>query len=704
MKILVKCSIILMALFITSGFTQNKPVKNSAGMTMCYIPAGLYKRGSERINTLGQDFTRCYTNGDGLLTLEQPPHKVFISKPFYLASKEVTIGQFKEFIEATGYLPKSNKSGTVGFKPRKDKHGRFQESPFLRDKAYSWKNPGFKQDDNHPVTGVSFADVKAFCKWLSQKTGRTYRLPTSAEWEYACRAGSNTWFSFGNKPLNIIEAYGNLGDMTFEKKHPDHLRCQRVFTKGDREDGFIFTAPVGSFKPNPWGLYDMHGNVWEWCEDYYSEMFYKDSLKGKNTQSFTWQDPVNDTKSPKAADMRLIRGGSWFTAPMYARSASRGYFHERDAACYLGFRVLMEASQEEVLASKKAFAQEKDTIDYLTKLGVRFSQFGMLHKKVQINTPLSLQDFKKLANISNIAAIEIANKAGVVSDEYIKVIAKLTDLKNLSLQKLQITQGQQQLQPLASLIKLQTLSLAENPSINDTELSFLKSLKNLRQLSLSGKGITDRTMSYIKDCESLTYLNVLGTSISDKGVSSLKTETLQRIKLPELDDAMAISLSQRISLREIFSPKSSLSDIGFKAICKLHNLEYLYLNFASNISPDSFSNLKSLTKLHTLNLAYTKAGDQAVAALKEKRFLSFLEIGSKFLTDTGMKDLGQLYFLTHLTIHKEAINVSDASLASLTKLRKLKQLELYPTQLTIEAANELKELPHFKTLRLTVKK
>ena len=139
MKILFKCSIILMALFITSGFTQNKPVKNSAGMTMRYIPAGLYKRGSERINTLGQDFTRCYTNGDGLLTLEQPPHKVFISKPFYLASKEVTIGQFKEFIEATGYLPKSNKSGTVGFKPHKDKHGRFQESPFLRDKAYSWR-------------------------------------------------------------------------------------------------------------------------------------------------------------------------------------------------------------------------------------------------------------------------------------------------------------------------------------------------------------------------------------------------------------------------------------------------------------------------------------------------------------------------------------------------------------------------------------
>ena len=102
----------------------------------------------------------------------------------------------------------------------------------------------------------------------------------------------------------------------------------------------------------------------------------------------------------------------------------------------------------------------------------------------------------------------------------------------------------------------------------------------MRQLSLSGKGITDRTMSYIKDCESLTYLNMLGTSISEKGVSSLKTEILQRIKLPELNDAMAISLSKRISLREIFSPNPSLGDKGFNAICKLHNLEYLHLNFA----------------------------------------------------------------------------------------------------------------------------
>ena len=122
-----------------------------------------------------------------------------------------------------------------------------------------------------------------------------------------------------------------------------------------------------------------------------------------------------------------------------------------------------------------------------------------------------------------------------------------------------------------------------------------------------------------------------------------------------------------------------------------------------NISPDSFSNLKSLRKLHTLNLAGTKAGDKAVAALKEKRFLSFLEIGSKFLTDAGMKDLRQLYFLNKLTLRKEAVNISDASLASLTKLRKLTQLELYPTQLTHEAANELKELPHFKTLRVTVR-
>ena len=125
----------------------------------------------------------------------------------------------------------------------------------------SWRDPGFEQTGDHPVVNVSWNDTGAFAQWLSRKESRHYRLPSEAEWDYACRAGTQTAYPWGNRP-DAGGGFANAADRTFKCRFP----AVPAFTW---DDGFVYTAPVGSFKPNSWGLYDMIGNALEWSSDYY---------------------------------------------------------------------------------------------------------------------------------------------------------------------------------------------------------------------------------------------------------------------------------------------------------------------------------------------------------------------------------------------------------------------------------------------------
>ncbi|MCX7049102.1 MAG: SUMF1/EgtB/PvdO family nonheme iron enzyme [Candidatus Sumerlaeota bacterium] len=140
----------------------------------------------------------------------------------------------------------------------------------------SWRNPEFDQTDTHPVVNVNWDDAKAFCDWLARKTGRAYQLPTEAQWEYACRAGTKTLYQWGDDP-DGGKGWCNCADQSAKGQFPD---WKSYF---NWDDGYIYTAPVKSFKPNAWGLYDMLGNALEW----------------------------------------VLRGGSWQDGPDYCRSASR---------------------------------------------------------------------------------------------------------------------------------------------------------------------------------------------------------------------------------------------------------------------------------------------------------------------------------------------------------------------------------------------
>ena len=234
-----------------------KEITNSLGMKLVLIQPGKFMMG---------------TPGD---TGAELPHEVEITQPFYMGKYVVTQGQYEK---------------VMGLNPSADK-----------------ANP------QHPVKKVSWFDAVEFCQRLSQsqaesRQGRVYRLPTEAEWEYCCRAGATTAYSFGDDPRELKDYAWYVGNS--DKK----------------------THPVGLLKPNAWGLYDMHGNVWEWCRDNYAADYYKDS-------------PKQDPPGPSAGRTRVIRGGAWDRDVGYCRAAFRvnSVEPERRTDC-IGFRVVLVAA------------------------------------------------------------------------------------------------------------------------------------------------------------------------------------------------------------------------------------------------------------------------------------------------------------------------------------------------------------------------
>lgn len=218
------------------------------------------------------------------LDRETPQHWVGIGYPFALGRFPVTVGQWRQFARATGWESMSDTD---------------------------WAAPGFRQGDDHPVVGVSWSDAQKYLAWLSEKTGQLYRLPSEAEWEYACRAGTHTAFSFGDEIGTQMANYD--GNFTYNNG-----------AKGEFRQG---TSKVGAFQPNPWGLFDMHGNVWEWTQD-----AVHDNYDGAPNDGSAWEQGGDPAR-------RVLRGGSWLYQPRYLRAALRNGYSAVLANDIVGFRV-----------------------------------------------------------------------------------------------------------------------------------------------------------------------------------------------------------------------------------------------------------------------------------------------------------------------------------------------------------------------------
>jgi formylglycine-generating enzyme required for sulfatase activity len=241
-----------------------KEITNSIGMKLVLIPKGIFMMGSPESEEGRQK--------------DETQHEVTISKDYYLGVTEVTQGQYEM---------------VMGTNPSYFRVGRISGSR-----------------SNHPVEQVSWGDAVEFCKKLSdlpeeKAAGRVYRLPTEAEWEYACRAGSKTAYSFG-------ESSKSLGDYAWFDVNSQ-------------------THPVGEKKANAWGLYDMHGNVLEWCSDWYGEYP---------------KDAVSDPRGPKEGSRRVDRGGGWFYEAADCRSANRVGLDPSTHSIYFGFRVALSSDSD----------------------------------------------------------------------------------------------------------------------------------------------------------------------------------------------------------------------------------------------------------------------------------------------------------------------------------------------------------------------
>jgi len=336
----------LVFVFFLSFLSFVSGKSNSLGMQMIRIQPGEYIRGSIKGDHLRKNHPLS-AGGVGYHD-SRPRHRVKLTVPFEFAATEVAVGQFRKFVEDTGYKTsaETNGVGAVQFLSEVKEEGVEQ---FGTRPECTWKNPGFPQADNHAVVCVSWKDAVAFCQWLSQKEKVKYRLPTEGEWEYAARAGVTTSYLGGNS-ASTVYAFGNVADATLEQVIPGMTLRQRIKDlEPGKGDGHAYTAPIASLKPNPWGIYDTHGNVWEWCSDKYDAGHYQKITKGHinhddpNTLPLI-TDPKGpeDTPNHKYGDWRVMRGGAWVTGPLSSRCASKSYGEAGDAFCYTGFRVVRD--------------------------------------------------------------------------------------------------------------------------------------------------------------------------------------------------------------------------------------------------------------------------------------------------------------------------------------------------------------------------
>ena len=295
-------------------------ITNSIGMKFTLIPAGEFLMGSrETSKQLNTAFAPYGAKKPVWIKNVPPSRRVRITRPIYLGAHEVTRGQFRRFVDDTGYQTDAEKGDRKGITVIEFVD---RETEVRLDPEGSWRKVGFDQTDEHPVVGVSWNDATAFCTWLSRKEGKTYRLPTEAQWEYACRAGSTTRYSGGDDPEDLA-SIGNVADATAKARFPD---WKKWTIRGS--DGYAYTAPVGKFRANSFGLYDMHGNVWEWCSDWWDAAYWKDS-------------PSEDPAGPATGSDRVIRGGGWGSFAGGCRAAFRSACEPRGRNFNLGFRVVL---------------------------------------------------------------------------------------------------------------------------------------------------------------------------------------------------------------------------------------------------------------------------------------------------------------------------------------------------------------------------
>lgn len=321
-------------------------ITNRQGMTFVLVPPGQFVIGSPKDEP-----------GHAESAFDESQRPVWLTRPFYLSKHETTVGQFRRFVEATGYVTDGEKNGGG--------HAHDAKAVWKHRPGTSWRKPGyagpFEMQDRHPVVHVSHSDAKVFCRWLEgnrsdpeqgaakpraattpqaanetlagRSVGPQYDLPSEAQWEWACRAGSGTRFWWG-ADVDATGKMANVGDRTLKKVHPDWPREIMPM-----DDGHAFPAPVGSFRANAFGLHDMLGNVWEFCSTRYGTFPEVARISSEELPGPAFIVDPGDL-DPKRGF--AVRGGGWSNQPNDVRSATRNADPPHFCHSNLGFRVALQ--------------------------------------------------------------------------------------------------------------------------------------------------------------------------------------------------------------------------------------------------------------------------------------------------------------------------------------------------------------------------
>lgn len=285
---------------IIEGEISDKLSDGSTAPTIVIIPKGS--------NAIGSDNTE-----EGHRDNETPKRLVTLKNNIGIGKTEVTVAEFRKFVNATGYVTLAEADKSRGC--RTNQNGRWDWTPDT-----SWENPGYQQEDDHPVVCVSWIDATAYVSWLSKETGEQYQLPSEAIWEYATRAGTTTTRFWGKE--RACE-YSNVSDFSRAAMHGLDISSENIFPC---EDGYPYSASVASYKPNQFGLYDTIGNVWEWTIDCWNETYSNLNENGR-------------ARLDGNCNNHVYRGGSWGNLPTLVRAAKRLTDPSHYRYYNLGFRI-----------------------------------------------------------------------------------------------------------------------------------------------------------------------------------------------------------------------------------------------------------------------------------------------------------------------------------------------------------------------------
>ena len=507
---------------------------NSIGMKLVLIPPGEFQMGSpkelieEELRLHGDDgWYKDHLPGEG------PQHRVRITKPYWLGATDVTQEEYQR---------------VMGSNPSK-----------------------FQGDPKRPVEQVSWDDAVEFCRRLSELPGekaakRQYGLPTEAQWEYACRAGTTTrWYSGDNE--------AGLSDVAWFNANAGGQ-----------------THPVGQKRANAWGLYDMHGNVWEWCQDWYDKEYYAKS-------------PMDDPDGPPGGVLRVLRGHSISDPAWTLRSAFRNFEATGYRCDSVGFRVSLVPVDNPRKPQPAAQAGDLDRHVAEEMLGC-----GATVRVVTRSAWKSLRSEKDLdRRLGNIWAVPSLSDANLLPKEPFCLVSierqmlPTTELVdnwrslqgNLYLRLRQLNRNDPAGRALVHVPSLIALDLFES-GCSDDDFACLSDLWQLEWLGVQRTGISDRSLRIIADFHRLSFLNVSDTRVTDAGLESLK------------------SLK---SLETLRMSGNGLDGSGLAALTTLPSLHFLTLAACHRLDDRSVVALSRLTYLTFLELYGTKLTAAGVAKL-----------------------------------------------------------------------------------------